>query len=251
MSRPRLSPPDCGHDLRKISILKDLEAGSLDQLFAQLRVREVAAGQIISAGGGDDEMVAFVWHGAIRVTLMSPHGLHVNLRYIRRGGHFGEISAFSRTPQRHYQVLVDETAMLLEMPSSAFIELLRRDQKLCAAVLEALARTAVVRADRIFEFATLNTRLRLLAELLRMAQKEDIRENQVVIRGAPTHDAIAAQVGTTREGVTRALKNLAGQGLVRARRGEIVILNLERLRGIVEAAAGRRATYESDLGDAA
>jgi CRP/FNR family transcriptional regulator len=51
---------------------------------------------------------------------------------------------------------------------------------------------------------------------------------------AATHAALAADIGTAREVVSRALKHFSDSGWVRAGRGTIEILRPEALRRMVE-----------------
>ena len=45
-----------------------------------------------------------------------------------------------------------------------------------------------------------------------------------------THQEIAAELGSSREVISRLLEDLAEQGIVRASRGEIEVLDLEGMR---------------------
>ena len=50
-----------------------------------------------------------------------------------------------------------------------------------------------------------------------------------------THEKIAAHLGTAREVVTRMLRYLQGENLVRLARGEVQILHPESLRALAES----------------
>ena len=54
-----------------------------------------------------------------------------------------------------------------------------------------------------------------------------------MLAGAPTHDALAAQVGITREAVSRNMNHLRREGLVLSGRREIVLMDLPRMRALV------------------
>jgi len=164
--------------------------------------------------------------------------------------HFGEFTAFSGVRKRQFSIIADEAGLVLETPAAAFLPLVCAHKQLCAALLQSIARTALVHADRIFEFAVLDTKGRILAELLRLSHVGRREGAAIVINPAPTHEALATQTGTTREGVTRALKALAEQKLISARRGEIRILNPRRVRALIEQESGMSAVYETDLSDA-
>jgi hypothetical protein len=91
----------------------------------------------------------------------------------------------------------------------------------------------------VFELAALDVRARLQAELLRLARNGVLTDGVLVVLHAPTQAALGAQIGATREAVTRHLKDLAGEGVIRFRRGVFEFTDLERLRELDRNAAGR------------
>ena len=60
-----------------------------------------------------------------------------------------------------------------------------------------------------------------------------------MIRPAPLHVDIASRAGTTRESMTRALGELARQGVIRRESDALVVLDIERLEELVEAVRGQ------------
>ena len=78
-----------------------------------------------------------------------------------------------------------------------------------------LARQLRVMTDRLFEFAALNARARLHCHLLRLTAESGVRDDCSRIVPAPTHEMLAAAIGSQRETVTRELGVLTGAGLVR------------------------------------
>lgn len=226
-------------DLSRFRLFAGLSFRELDRIFAQLRCAPARSQADLNSDGQLKNCVALAWSGNYRTTIMSPAGSHVTIRTVPPGGHFGEIAAFSSLDDRPYNVVVDEPGILLKMSAQAFRSLVASMPALREATLASLAQAATARADRIYEFAILDMKLRLHAELLRLgAQKGRCVGDVVIINPAPTQDAIATQIGATREGVTRQMKSLVEQGLVQKRRREIVLLNIERLQASVERGAG-------------
>ncbi len=56
-----------------------------------------------------------------------------------------------------------------------------------------------------------------------------------MIRPAPLHVDIANRASTTRESVTRALSELARQGIISRQGDALVVLDIERLEEILDA----------------
>jgi CRP-like cAMP-binding protein len=231
--------PTSPRDLARFRLFSGLQLRELDRIFAQLKCKPADVQDDLNSDGKLKNCVSFAWSGHYRITIMSPTGSHVTIRTVQPGGHFGEIAAFSMLNDRAFSVIVDEPGVLLKMPAAVFRELVASIPALREATMTCLAHAAVVRADRIYEFATLDMKLRLHAELLRLGtHKGRCVGDVVIISPAPTQDAIATQIGATREGVTRQMKCLVEHGLVQKRRREIVLLDIQRLQALVERNAG-------------
>ena len=101
--------------------------------------------------------------------------------------------------------------------------------------------TSIVRhaTDRIMELSTLGANNRVHAELLRQARAVG-RDNsgKVVLRPIPVHSDIASRVSTTRETVARVLNELARGHIIRRERDALVVLDLTRLKALVEEVRG-------------
>src|SRR6185436_17164688 len=107
------------------------------------------------------------------------------------------------------------------------------------AALSALAAVVAEQESRIFELLALSTRGRVRAELLRLVRGGDCRDGVGAVP-APTQQVLAEQVGTSREVVSRTLRQLAEEELIRMERRGIEILDVNRLLALDEAATGRR-----------
>ncbi|MES1158291.1 MAG: Crp/Fnr family transcriptional regulator, partial [Terricaulis silvestris] len=217
-------------DLRQFSVFRALNDEELSAIQPHVRRRPTRAGEIVHADIDPAPVFRLVASGVHRVTLMSPLGLHITLRTVRSGDCFGELCVLAEQSQNSYHIVADSDGCLLEIAGADLLLLIERLPKLGRTLMALIAEVALLRADRIFEFAALNTRARLQAELLRLAARGEQQAEAIIVRPAPTHESLATQIGTTREGVTRHLKSLRQLGFIRARRGEIAILDVDRLR---------------------
>ncbi len=100
--------------------------------------------------------------------------------------------------------------------------------------------TSLVRllCERIYELSTAGVSTRIQAELLRLVADTDLRGNSAVIAPLPTHADIASRVSTHREAVTRELGELTRAGLIERSHGTLVVRDIARLRGMVDAIVG-------------
>jgi CRP/FNR family cyclic AMP-dependent transcriptional regulator len=226
--------------LRRLTALQTLSDAELVDVSRLFRPRLVDKGSVLSLDEQLAHRMCFVHSGRFRLAVLSPAGTSVSLRTIEPGDHFGELWSFAETPYSNHHVVADVGGVLLELPTHNVSDLCARMPAFAGSITRALARTTVAQSARIYEFACLGARGRLQAELLRLA---DARRSGVtaVIDPAPTHAAIASQIGTTREGVTRHLRDLTSRGLIRSQRGRIVVLNVNQLRSEIEREAGGSA----------
>ena len=217
-------------------------------MLANIEAFPIKANQVLSADDLDDK-VGFAWSGQYRVLIGGPNQTELTIALVQAGGHFGAIPAFAAIPRMSFAVAADHSGLLLLLAREIFVDLVMASRPLCSGVLRSMAQAAVLRADRLFEFATFDIRTRLLAELLRLSNRQPLENN--VLKQAPTHEALAASVGSSRAIITRILIELRDDGLVDARYKTIRYLDYERLRRLVVEAVGPRPSYTFPLNDTA
>lgn len=166
--------------------------------------------------------------GAIKVGLTSPAGREIVLYRV----HPGEIclQTFSCLVQnRTYAAegTAEDAVEALLIPPGAFDALIREDGAFRGAVLASVA-TRFADFEQVVEalaFSGLETRV--ASGLLRLADAEG------VVRA--THEALAAEIGSAREAVSRQLGLFARQGLVTLARGQVAIRRRDALSRLTEA----------------
>ena len=88
------------------------------------------------------------------------------------------------------------------------------------------------------DLSTLGANNRVHADLLRLAEAGDKKDNTVMIKPIPVHGDIASRIGTTRETVARVLNDLSRRGIVKRTKDALVVSDLARLNEIVEDVRG-------------
>jgi CRP-like cAMP-binding protein len=231
--------------LRKVRILATLTDADLDKLAPQLTWRRVACREEVVSHLDTGGQVYFAVEGAFSATLESAVGRKVTIRQLQAGSHFGEIAALSNTP-RSLAITAETDGLLAECPAEALIELMLGNGTFATAVARHLSLTVVSLTDRVFELAALEVRFRIYAELLRLAAHGEQTAEGVLVKNAPTHDAIAATTGTQREAVTREMRFLANAGVVKQSKRELLILDIGRLRDQLHRRAGATTSEAID-----
>ncbi|ANP47484.1 Crp/Fnr family transcriptional regulator [Candidatus Viadribacter manganicus] len=240
-----LSPEEARQRLREVRILADVARFDLDALAANATWKEVEPGEEVVSHLTRDTHVFFAVEGTFNAKLQTAHGRQVAIRQMTAGSHFGEIAALTNTP-RSVWVVAETAGLVAECPAEAFSDLLARSGSFALAVAAHLARNVVALTDRVFELAALEMRFRVYAELLRLAAAGEQTSDGVLIREAPTHEAIASAVGAQREAVNRELRNLAKAGVIQQTKRELLIIDIEQLRESLHRRAGATTSEAVD-----
>ncbi len=220
--------------LRGITLLAGLETEALEDLAQHSTWRRYTSGQRVISREAHDQDVYLIVSGKVRITAYSAAGRQVTYRDIGGGDWFGDLSAIDGR-SRSADVDALEDTLLASITPAVFKRLLHQHPVVCDRVLDRLVSLVRDLSDRIFDFSTLGVQNRVHAELLRLAAQAGIRDNTARLDPAPKHSDIASRVGTYREQVTREVSGLAKQGLIRREGKAVVLCDVRRLEGIVDA----------------
>jgi CRP-like cAMP-binding protein len=219
--------------LSTIEPFRGLPAADLEAMARRCRWRRYGPGEQVVGHQEESRDVFFVVSGRVRVTLFSLSGKEVTFRDLSAGEMFGELAAIDGQP-RSASVIALADSLIASLSGEAFWEVLREQPEVAAVTLKRLAANVRDLSERVFEFSTLTVNNRIQAELLRLAHAHMQDEDNAVIAPAPTHAEIASRVSTHREAVTRELSRLARAGVIERRAGKLLVLDVPRLRRMVE-----------------
>lgn len=233
--------PQVPEELRKLRLLDHLSDAELELVFEGLEPYVATSRSTAVFDRDFAQRVGFVWSGSFQVTAVAPNGASIAMTKVETGDAFGlTLAILEHAPGGALRLVTLEAGLILLLPAKTFVQLVRENQALCRALMYDFAAASTSHASRAFELAALSVPDRLLAELVRLAERGHQENGVCVITDAPTHAALAAQIATSREAVTRHLTALAKQGLLKFDRRRIEITDLAALRERDRAASGRR-----------
>jgi CRP/FNR family transcriptional regulator, cyclic AMP receptor protein len=159
------------------------------------------------------------------VYVTAPDGRTMTVRYCRPGALIGVVSLFATPFSLPATIQAVTDAQLLVLRASVVQQAAERDVRVARALLDELSeRTLSFIAEIPSAFATV--RQRVARHLLDLAS-ESQRGSELL--AAIGQQDLADAVGTVREVVVRALRDLRQEGLLRTGREGIVLLDPERL----------------------
>jgi len=236
-SAPASAAPRSSLALRQIALLAGLSDQRLDQLAQQCLWHSVAAAKPLLLRAEQQGEVFLLVSGRVRVTTYSANGRQVTFRDSEAGEHFGDIAAIDGGP-RSADVVTLEPCVVASLDRTAFLALLRDEPLVAERVMQRLAALVRQLSERVIDLSTLGVQNRLHAELLRLARGAGFDGNQARLEPAPRHAALASQISTNREQVTRELNALVRSGVLRKDGRALVLEDAGRLERMVAQVSG-------------
>ncbi len=186
------------------------------------RVVDLDAGQFVFRLGDTCEAFVILLDGQVRVQLASAGGREVALYRIAPGGPC-PLTTSCLFSHEHYpaEALTESAIRALTIPKPYFEQLLQRSASFRGYVFEGFARRLTDVIGRIEAIALTSIDSRLATALVSL--HDDGRQ-------AITHQALAVELGTAREVVSRNLKRMEGHGWLSLGRGRIAVLDADALR---------------------
>ncbi|MBT2336969.1 Crp/Fnr family transcriptional regulator [Variovorax paradoxus] len=234
---PTPTTPRSSFALRRIALFEGLSDRRLALLAQQCRWHSVEAGKPLLMRAEQQGDVFLLVSGRVRVTTYSANGRQVTFRDSEAGEHFGDIAAIDGGP-RSADVVTLEPSVLASLDRPAFLGLLREEPLVAERVMRRLASLVRQLSERVIDLSTLGVQNRLHAELLRLARAAGVAHNQARLEPAPKHAALASQISTNREQVTRELNVLARSGVLHKDGKALLVADVARLESMVSQVRG-------------
>lgn len=216
--------------LRNIPLFSSLKDEELEAIKRVSVTKSFPRDKIILLEDEEGDTLFIILKGKAKVANFSEGGKEVIFSILGEGDFFGEMSLLDGKPRSASVISIDETEMQL-IRRANFYQLLEGYPRISMKLLEELASRIRKADDRIESLALLDVSGRVAGILLQLAEERGEREgNRVVIKSRPTHQELANMVGTTRETVTRVLKQLETRRYIQMAGKDVTINDVERLR---------------------
>jgi len=197
--------------LQAIPLFASLGETDLSDIAGLLIERKLPRDAVIFEEGTLGDYMYLIREGQVKVTKMSEDGREKILEMFGPGDFFGDMSLFDREP-RSASIKTTKACVLMALSRHDFLELLRRNPDVSMQVIQELSRRLRDADEQIRSllFERVEGRTRQL--LVRMAREPVADRPDRLGTPAVTHQQLADLVGTSRETVTRVIKELKAEG---------------------------------------
>jgi len=214
-------------DLKRVPLFSDLSPAELERFAEVAREREYPKNSVILFEDDPGDALYVVSGGQVKVVLIGEDGREVILSVLSDGDFFGEMSLIDDEP-RSAHVIAMRDSRLLVLRRDDFQQQLQQHPSIALKVLKVMVQR-LRRADaKIGGLVLLDVNGRVAKLLLDLADES----------GGPritrklTHHTIAQMIGSSRETVSRAMRELVERGLIDVTRREITIKDREGLSAL-------------------
>jgi len=196
--------------LRQVPLFSRVGEGDLDNIAALLIERRYPKNSIIVEEGLPGDYMYIIRSGRVKVTKASDDGREKIMDFLEAGAFFGEMALLDHAP-RSASVRTLEASVLAALSRRDFLNLLRSSPDLGLSLIQELTRRLRETDEQATSVSFQRVEDRAKGLFARIA-RSDGATGERRITPALTHQQIADMIGTSRETVTRAVKELKQSG---------------------------------------
>jgi len=210
--------------LKGTALFSALSDEEVELLATRTLIRSYASGELLFSEGAPCVGFYIVFKGRVRIFKVSPSGREQVLALEGPGSSIAELPVFDGGPYPASGVAV-EPSELLFIARQDFRALCMEFPEIALKVLEVAGARLRRLVGIIEELSFTTVRHRLISWILRQAKNE----GGLSFTLHPSHQELAAQIGTVRELVSRNLARLQAQEFIGIDGHQVTILNREGL----------------------
>ncbi len=208
--------------LLTVPIFAELQAADSESLVRLCTRRHNPKDTVVFFENEQGDSFFMILSGRVKVTILGDDGREVILSMLGPGDFFGEMALLDNEPRSATAIAAEDTVLLCL--ARIDFEKVATKRTITAALIKTLTARLRRANHQIQTLALLDVYGRVARVILDMAKEEGrrLKDGRIAFRRA-THQEIANRIGTTRETVTRMLKDLERQGMIRIEGKEIVL----------------------------
>jgi CRP/FNR family transcriptional regulator len=205
--------------LRSMPIFAELGDAVLDRLAQRCVPRAVGGGFTLFRAGERCSGLYIVLEGRVRIYRTSPEGKEQTLAVEGPGRPVAELPLFDGGPYPAAAVTTVPSRLAF-LPRAEFEHAFRTDPEVASAVVRSLGARLRHLVQLVETVAFRDVAARLAMLLADYAEHHgSLDGDDVVLELERTQEELATEIGTARESVSRAFKQLQSRGLIRVRKG--------------------------------
>jgi len=214
--------------LKHSPLFAGLSEADLDAMMEIARISEHPRGDLLFSEGEQALGFFVVLDGKVKVYKLSPEGKERILHIIHPGGTFAEAAIFGDGLYPAYAEPL-QVSQLLFLPKAGFLDLLMNNGRISVNMIAGLSRFLRQFANQIEDLTFKDVPSRLARYLMDLS-----RGTRQTIELPISKSQLASNLGTVSETLSRTLRKLSEDDLIRVTGKKVDILDFERLEELAE-----------------
>jgi len=211
-----------GERLSEHIIFETTDVKDLERLASFCKVKKFGRDEVVFHKGDVGTDLYAVLSGTFRVVIIDDKGDEIILAYVKPGEVVGEMSMIDGLG-RTGTLVADEESEIALIPRKAFNELMQKDFNVTLYLLETLTER-LRKADELIEsLAFLNVKERIIKYLLENTKTGEKTPDGYLLTKKYTHQELSNLIGASRESVTKCLKILNLEGVIKVKQDSMYI----------------------------
>ena len=218
-----------GH-LGQTPLLRELSKDCIHQIALNSKVVEYRKDVLVVKANEPADRIGFLLLGQLKVVHVGENYIESEISFINAPIEFGELSIIDKQP-RSASLVTNERCVIAWLDGTLFLEMILRNQELNLSLLRSVSHKVRLANDQIFILSRKSAKSRLIAFFLR-SKLRDVGGNVFALK-LPTQSELASITNTTRETISRNLKQLDDEGFIKRIKKEIIIPSIEKLETLL------------------
>lgn len=216
--------------LRGLELFEALDDAEIDVLAGKVETVSWDAGTVVFEEGDVGDACYVIHTGRVKLTRRLVDGQPIALAQVEHGGVVGELALFANE-RRAATLQAIEPTTAIAIARDDLMTILHGNAEAAISMAVHVARLLQRATDRQFTSATSTVNGRLLSTLLAQVEARQARhagEHDIELVGSSSD--LARTAGTQKDDATRLLHWLENEGVLRVKRGRIIVRSPEALR---------------------
>ena len=216
--------------LRKVPLFAGLKEEEFRALVEVTILRRFRKNSLILVAEEEGSTLFIIHKGRVKVSILSEDGREIVLSILGDGEFFGEMSLLDGLPRSATVTALEDTEALV-LRREGFLRLIEHIPQIAIKLMAELTSRLRKTDQKVESLALMDVAGRIASAVLQLAADggEETSEG-IVVRNRPTHQLLANMTGSTRETVSRVLKQFQEEGYMLSRGKDWIILREEYLK---------------------
>ncbi len=218
-------------EMKRCALLQPLDDDDFAHIVRSSYAQNITENSTLFSQGAPFTDVYLLISGGIKLQRLAPNGNEKVFEIIRPGQTFAEAILFSGGARYPVSALAISTSVVVSIDAQTYLKLLKSSNELCLNLMAKLSQRLHWMVNEVDRLTMHSANFRLVCYLLSHIPDNN-NDRTGISLPAPKH-VIASRLSITPETLSRALKELTKQGLIKLEGAHIELIDVDKLRQLI------------------